>query len=337
MIVRRPSALSPHTTGSLFGRRFQNPNPDFRQPTALGVLRWLGRRLVLGEGLPSFATLDSHPPFPGTEPQRDVCVEYANRFPTSFTWVGHSTFLVQIDGLSVLTDPVWSPRVFPGIGPHRLLPPGLPLTRLPPIDAVLISHDHYDHLDLRTLEALGPGPLYCVPSGLRSLLLERGLERIQEFSWWDFLEWGPLRIGCVPAQHFSVRGILDRGRTLWAGWVIEGTKHRVYFAGDTGFFAGQFEEIRRVCGPPDAAILPIGAYRPAWLMRPVHMDPVEAILATRILGAPWLIPCHWGTFRLSAEPADEPVRFLRQEISRGSLTGSNAWIPSPGVTRHLAA
>jgi L-ascorbate metabolism protein UlaG (beta-lactamase superfamily) len=336
MPKKRESSLSPQTEPSLFGRRFRNPNPAFQNPTPLKVARWLAKETARRRGFPSFGILKSPGSLAEARADRDADLLRENRSLTSFTWVGHSSFLIQVDGLNILTDPVWSGRLVPGIGPQRFHAPGLAFEALPSIDLVVISHDHYDHLDLRTLRRLGPVPLYCVPIGLKSLLRRKGLDRVEEFSWWDSLRLASLTIRCVPAQHFSVRGVLDRDRTLWAGWSIEGSQQKVYFGGDTGFYQRQFEEIAQVCGPLHVAILPVGAYRPEWLMQPVHMGPLEAILALRILGARWFIPCHWGTFRLSEEPLEEPIHLLRQAMEKGDLQDTEVWIPSPGLTRYLA-
>ena len=337
MSDKRQPSVSPRTEPLLSGRRFRNPNPAFQDPTPLKVAKWIFLQIARRRSFPSFGILNSLNPAPEVDADpADAHFLKENRSMTSFTWVGRSTFLIQLEGLNILTDPVWSRRVFPGIGPRRFHSPGLALGALPPIDLVLISHDHYDHLDLRTLARLGPRPLFCVPLGLKSLLQRKGMARVEEFRWWSSLQSAPLTIRCVPAQHFSVRGLQGRDKTLWAGWSIEGRRHRIYFGGDTGFYERQFEEIKQVCGPLQVVILPVGAYRPEWLMGPVHMGPLEAIRAARILGARWFIPCHWGTFQLSEEPLEEPAQLIRQATERGDLQGTQVWVPCPGVTRFMA-
>jgi N-acyl-phosphatidylethanolamine-hydrolysing phospholipase D len=233
------------------------------------------------------------------------------------TWVGHSTFLLQIGGLNVLTDPIWSERAspLPWVGPRRVVPPGVPFDHLPGIDLVLLSHDHYDHLDDLTvcrLEARYPGALWVVPLGLSTFLRRRGVHEIVELDWWQETHRDPLVIGCTPAQHFSGRVPWSRDRTLWCGWTVAGGGRRLYFAGDTGYHPAFFEVGERF-GPFDAVLMPVGAYAPRWVMQAVHMNPEEAVRAfadvsqgTPSGGPSSLIPMHWGTFKLTDEPLDEP-------------------------------
>lgn len=235
----------------------------------------------------------------------------------TLTWVGHSTFLIQIGGVNVLTDPIWSERAspLPGVGPRRVVPPGIPFEHLPSIDIVLQSHDHYDHLDDLTvcrLEARYPGAQWVVPLGLGTFLRRRGVHEITELDWWQDLHWGPLIIGSTPAQHFSGRTPWRRDRTLWCGWTVAAGDRRLYFAGDTGYHP-EFSLVGRRFGPFDAVLMPVGAYEPRWVMQPVHMNPEEAVRAFAEVeqGAPsadrsCLVPMHWGTFKLTDEPLDEP-------------------------------
>jgi N-acyl-phosphatidylethanolamine-hydrolysing phospholipase D len=235
----------------------------------------------------------------------------------TLTWVGHSTFLIQIGGVNVLTDPMWSERAspLPGVGPRRVVPPGIPFEHLPSIDIVLQSHDHYDHLDDLTvcrLEARYPGAQWVVPLGLGTFLRRRGVHEITELDWWQDMHWGPLIIGCTPAQHFSGRTPWRRDRTLWCGWTVAAGKRRLYFAGDTGYHP-EFSLVGERFGPFDAVLMPVGAYAPRWVMQSVHMNPEEAVRAFAEVeqGAPsadrsCLVPMHWGTFKLTDEPLDEP-------------------------------
>jgi N-acyl-phosphatidylethanolamine-hydrolysing phospholipase D len=235
----------------------------------------------------------------------------------TLTWVGHSTFLIQIGGVNVLTDPIWSERSspLPWIGPKRFVPPGIPFDHLPLIDVVLQSHDHYDHLDDLTvcrLEARNPGAMWVVPTGLGSFLRRRGVHKITELQWWEVTRWGPLTIGCTPAKHFSGRTPWGRDRTLWCGWSVAAGARRVYFAGDTGYHP-EFSAIGKRFGPFEVMLLPIGAYEPRWAMETVHMNPEEAVRAFQEIqhGATadelaCLVPMHWGTFKLTDEPLDEP-------------------------------
>ena len=206
------------------------------------------------------------------------------------TWVGHSTVLLQLGDRNILTDPVWSDRASPVQwgGPARWVRPGLDFDDLPPIDLVLLSHNHYDHFDNRTIRRLArrhPDARWAVPLGLGPEVRRRGAKQVEEFNWWDTRRFGGLIIGCTPAQHFSARTFWDRNRTLWAGWTVrraDGQTGGVYFAGDTGYFPG-FGEIGRRFGPFDLALVPIGAYEPRWFMKPVHMNPEEAVEAVREL------------------------------------------------------
>jgi L-ascorbate metabolism protein UlaG (beta-lactamase superfamily) len=258
-----------------------------------------------------------------------------NRSITTITWIGHSSFLIQIDGINLLTDPVLSDRIFRGVGPRRFIAPGLASTTLPGIDLICISHNHYDHLDLPTIRALGNKPQYLVPLGVETLLARQGIDHVHALSWWEHMEFGPIRIHSVPAQHFSVRGLFDHNKTLWTGWLIEGTHHRIYFAGDTGFFEPQFREIKNRFRPIHVAILPIGASQPSWLMQPVHLNPFEAVEALKLLEAEVMVPCHWGTFKLSEEGLRDPLDDLCRAAELRNLSPEALWIPEPGKIRRL--
>jgi len=241
----------------------------------------------------------------------------------TITWVGHATFLLQLGGLNLLTDPIWTAHAspVPGVGPRRRVPPGIRFDDLPPIDLVLQSHDHYDHLDDRTvcwLEARNPGARWLVPLGLTAWLRRRGVHEIAELDWWEEVAHGPLTLGCTPAQHFSGRTPWGRNRTLWCGWSVRTTTRRLFMAGDTGYHP-VFGDIGRRFGPFDVALVPIGAYDPRWFMRPVHMDPEEAVQAARDLGAPRFIPMHWGTFKLTDEPLNEPPQRARSAWAAAGL------------------
>jgi N-acyl-phosphatidylethanolamine-hydrolysing phospholipase D len=227
------------------------------------------------------------------------------------TWIGHSSFLIQVQGLNILTDPVFSSWIspLPFIGPKRQSPPGIRFEDLPRIDAVLISHNHFDHLDKPTIKRLGSGPRYFVPLGLRPWLGRLGLDRVSELDWWQtsFIE--DVLVHCVPAQHFSGRGLFSFNQVLWAGWVIETKAGAVYFAGDTGY-SPHFKEIAARLGPIRLSLLPIGAYRPRWIMQTMHLDPADAVRAHLDLGSAQSIGMHWGTFKQTDEPLAEPPIYL---------------------------
>lgn len=248
-------------------------------------------------------------------------------------WFGHSTVLLEVDGHRVLTDPVWSERVSPSsqIGPRRMHPVPIEVAQLPKLDAVVISHDHYDHLDahtVRELVRLQDAP-FVVPLGVGSHLRAWGVprHRIIELDWWQDATVGELTLGCMPARHFSGRG-LSRNVTLWASWVLKGPRHSVFFGGDTGF-TEKFGDVGAKYGPFDLTLLPIGAYSDHW--PDVHMTPEEAIRTHCLLNetpsSGVLLPIHWATFNLAFHPWAEPiVRFMREK----EVHGVRAVVPMPG-------
>lgn len=252
------------------------------------------------------------------------------------SWFGHSTALVEIDGYRVLTDPVWSDRCSPSdvVGPQRLHPP-IQLEGLPAVDAVVISHDHYDHLDIDTIRALARtqrSPFF-VPLGVGAHLRRWGIpeHRIVELDWHQSATVDELTVVCVPARHFSGR-FLDRNTTLWASWVFRGPTHRAYFGGDTGY-TKSFAQIGADHGPFDLTLLPIGAYNTAW--PDVHMNPEEALRAhLDVTDGGLLVPIHWGTFRLAPHPWAEPVERL---LAAAEPEQVNVAVPVPGQRIDLAA
>jgi L-ascorbate metabolism protein UlaG (beta-lactamase superfamily) len=230
------------------------------------------------------------------------------------TFINQSTFLLQVDGLNLLTDPVYSERVGPWNlgGPRRVRPPGVPLEALPPIHCVLLSHNHYDHLDLPTLKRLSRLWAPLIVTGLRNsaLLSRHGLQRVIELDWWQTHWVSPsLQVTYVPAQHFSCRSLHDRDRALWGGFLAEASRCRIYFAGDTGY-AAHFKEIGRRFGPIDLALMPIGAYQPRWFMHKAHMNPDEAVRAHLDVRARLSLAMHFGTFRITDEGIDDPIHAL---------------------------
>jgi L-ascorbate metabolism protein UlaG (beta-lactamase superfamily) len=230
------------------------------------------------------------------------------------TWINHASMLIQMDGVNILTDPIWSERCSPVsfVGPRRHRAPGLRFLDLPPIDVVLVSHNHYDHMDVPTLRKLASARIVA-PLGNRALLGRYGISS-RDLDWWQPL---PLSrnvvVTAVPAQHFSARALSDRNAALWGGYVITGPSGSVYFAGDTGW-GEHFEQIRERFGSPRVALLPIGAYLPRWFMKPAHISPDEAVEAHAVLGATTTIPMHFGTFRLGDDGYEEPLRDLRSAL-----------------------
>jgi L-ascorbate metabolism protein UlaG (beta-lactamase superfamily) len=255
------------------------------------------------------------------------------------TFVNHSTVLLQLDGVNVLTDPVWSDRVGPvsWAGAKRHRPPGIRFEDLPPIDVVLVSHNHYDHFDLPTLARLvaRDRPRILVGLGNRDLLVEHGIGAAAvELDWWDSREVRGLTFTAVPASHWSNRGLADRRKTLWCGYAIEGAAGRVVFAGDTGY-GPHFAEIRERLGPPRLALLPIGAYRPRWFMERYHMNPADALLAHRDLAAGTSVGIHFGTFSLADDGEDEPAAELRRLLDEAGADAPRFWALENGEGRDV--
>jgi N-acyl-phosphatidylethanolamine-hydrolysing phospholipase D len=256
----------------------------------------------------------------------------------SLTWLGHATFLIHLAGRTILTDPFLSEHAspVPPLGPRRFAPPGLAASQLPPIDLLLLSHNHYDHLDLPTIEALGrrSGTVAIVPLGLGRYFSERGYERVREVDWGDETSLGPLRIRPLPAIHFSKRTLFDRNQTLWAGYAIEGGGRRIYFAGDTAY-GPIFREMAVQEAPFDLALLPIGAYEPRKLMRATHATPEEAVQIGREFRAHRLVAMHWGTIQLTDEPPFEPPLRFRTAAREAGYGEGDAWVMAIGETRAI--
>jgi L-ascorbate metabolism protein UlaG (beta-lactamase superfamily) len=231
------------------------------------------------------------------------------------TFVNHSTFLVQTAGLNLLTDPIWRERCSPVqfAGPKRHRPPGLRFEDLPPIDAVLVSHNHYDHMDVATLRKLRGVRVYA-PLGSAALLARNRVWNSVDMDWWDSVHIDDdVTLTCVPSQHFCARGLSDRNATLWSGFVISTPHGQIYFAGDTGWGA-HFEQIHERFGAMRLAMLPIGSYLPRWFMKPAHIDPAEAVDAHFVLRAKTSIAIHYGTFALGDDGAEEPLDDLRNAL-----------------------
>jgi N-acyl-phosphatidylethanolamine-hydrolysing phospholipase D len=252
------------------------------------------------------------------------------------TWIGHSTLLVQLDGVNFLTDPHWGSRSGPfggTVGVGRYTPPGMAFDDLPRIDFVVISHDHYDHLDEPTVRRLAQkfDPLFIVPKGIKAWLADRDITRAVELDWGESVVVKGLTVVCTPAQHGGGRSAIDQGRRLWSSWAVLGSK-RFYFGGDTGYYR-HFQQIGDALGPFDLAALPIGSYTPREIAKPVHISPEEAIQAAIDLHAAHFVGVHWGTFALAREPYNEPPQRLAAEIERRHLDPAVAWVLKPGETR----
>lgn len=324
----RPIPASDHFDG----RRFFNPDHPSTDRSLIDVARWK----LQGGAIPWPKAV----PAPQMVPDRTVEGLHV-------TFVGHATALIQAGGLNILTDPVWSERASPVrfAGPRRICRPGIAFHDLPQIDIILVSHNHYDHLDIATLRQLHRRfrPLMVTPLG-NGAIIRRAIPgaRVEELDWHEGTSIGEgARVDVVPAYHWSGRGLADRRRALWGGFMLRTPQGRVYFAGDTGYGSGDiFRAIRARYGAPDIALIPIGCYAPGWFMAAQHTDPEEAVEIMRDMDARLAIGIHWGVFQLSDEAWDEPARRLEQALhARGVAPGrfragtpGDVFQPQPATT-----
>ena len=312
------------------GWHFYNPAEMGPETSPVDLVRWLANRKP-GPWRPWTDTASGPPP-----PQR------VSRGELRATFVGHSTILIQMDGLNILCDPHWSERASPlsGFGPRRHRAPGLRFEDLPPIDLVLQSHDHYDHLDAPTLRRIAAAwhPNFIVPLGVRSRLVSNsvaGGAEATELDWWQLVAMSPdVRITAVPARHWSGRIFFDRNRTLWCGYVIEGPSGAVFFAGDTAY-GPHFLEIKKRFPHIRLAFLPIGSFEPRWFMQSAHMSPADAIRAHEDLGAKTSIGIHFGTFQLADDGEDEPVSELQRLLDSAAEPKPDFYTLAPGEGRTI--
>ena len=246
-------------------------------------------------------------------------------------WVGHSTFLIKKNGITILTDPVFSDRASPfkNIGPKRLIPPAIPLKQLPEIDFITISHNHYDHLDIRSLKdlyLLNSNTIFLVPAGDKKLLERQKIENVYEYEWWEGYLSDELKITFTPVQHWSKRGLFDRNKSLWGGWFFEFDDFSIFHAGDTGY-SEDFKSTRIKLGSPKYAFIPIGAYDPEWFMAESHVNPEDAVQIMLDLGAENSFGMHWATFKLTDEDTLEPRERLDAEVKNKKINSFIAPIP----------
>ena len=266
------------------------------------------------------------------------------------TWVGHATMLVQADGLNILTDPVFSNRASPVqfAGPPRAQPPGLSIAQLPPIDVVLISHNHYDHLDIDTVKALAnvapSATLFIVPLGLKVWFKNIGITNVKELDWWESVTVKGVEFNLTPVQHWSARGLGDRSQTLWGGWAVFGPDMHWYFSGDTGYSQDFTDTQKRFAsrqttalgGGFDIALIAVGAYEPRWFMKEQHVNPAEAVQIHKDLKAKRSVGVHWGTFELTDEPLDQPPKDLAMALTAANISDVEFFLLAIGQTRLIA-
>lgn len=287
-------------------RGFQNPEPiEIKQSD---ILKWRQERAV---------KKNPHPPKGGYDEFKNLWWQKADFKATdddAVWWLGHSTLLFKVGKQTILTDPVFSHRISPitFAGPTRHTPAATTVQDLPNIDVVVISHDHYDHLDLPSIKALikrFPNIEFLVPLGLRLLIKQQITHNITEMDWWDNKQIRDSLFTFVPARHWSARGLLDKNFSLWGGWMIRNNNRNLYFMGDTGY-STHLHEINRRLGDIDFAAIPIGAYAPRWMMQAQHIDPAQALQLHQELHCKRSLAIHWGAFELADEPLDEPPALL---------------------------
>lgn len=299
------------------GKKFINPDNAGTHHYGEVLKWWLGGNNRGVWHTYSKEDITSHPAPPSS----------TNNTEYRITFVNHATFLIQLPNHNILTDPVWSFRASPyqWIGPKRQRPPGIDFEDLPPIDTVLLSHNHYDHLDIETVKHLKDNfdPKFIVPLGVERYLHSQGIDNTIRMDWWDKYGLGNNTIlTTVPARHFSGRGLFDRNKTLWCGYVIENPIGNIYFAGDTGY-GGFFKEVSRQFNQIDTSLLPIGAYKPRWFMEAIHMSPEEAVKAHLDLQSKKSIAMHYGTFPMADDGMFEPIDDLKKARRKYKVPASN--------------
>ena len=249
-------------------------------------------------------------------------------------WIGHATYLINKDGLTILTDPVFSERASPlsFAGPKRLIPPAIPIDKLPKIDVITVSHNHYDHLDLRSLKKIyeaNPNAIFLVPKGDKRILESGSIENVKEFLWWEEMEINESKFTFTPVQHWSARSITDRNESLWGGWFMKLKTETIYHAGDTGY-SNDFIETKKRLGSPSLSFIPIGAYAPRWFMKTNHVNPPEAIQVALDLESERNFGMHWGTFQLTDEEIMEPPELLKQSLKELGFSEEFFRVLKPG-------
>lgn len=289
------------------GKIFFNPGDDQGPKSFFTVLKW------------KFTSSPAEWP-KKIDPPYSQTIPVASSEKLIVTFVNHSSFLIQVDGLNILTDPVWSKRASPFsfAGPSRVHPPGIEFDKLPKIDLVLISHNHYDHMDSETIKMLEEkfSPKFVVPLANIEKMKSFGAKTIVELDWWDVFDLTPeLKVTLAPAKHWSARTLNDKREALWGSFMIDSKKEKIYFGGDSGY-GPHFAEIRKRLGTPTLSLLPIGAYEPRWFMKGMHMNPEEAVLAHIDLESKLSLGMHFGTFQLTDEAIDTPEKDLSMALDK---------------------
>jgi N-acyl-phosphatidylethanolamine-hydrolysing phospholipase D len=324
---------------------FKNNYLDSVSKSGRDFMRWQVERLQAG--------LPKPPQTPTPVVTADLAFIHANAKPAAMqpaiTWVGHASMLVQASGLNVLTDPVFSGRASPVqlVGPKRAQPPGLTIAQLPPIDVVLISHNHYDHLDKDSVQALAEraqgATLFIVPLGVKAWFESLGIINVKELDWWDSVSVKEVEFHFTPVQHWSARGMGDRSQTLWGGWAVLGADFHWYFSGDTGY-SQDFSDTQKHFatrqspaqgGGFDIALIAVGAYEPRWFMKEQHVNPAEAVQIHQDLKAKRSVGVHWGTFELTDEPLDQPPKDLAAARLAAGVQEEDFFLLAIGETRKL--
>ena len=299
--------------------RFKNTNEEAAGKSFRDFLKW-----TFTNKKPELVAIDSS----------DEWKELDSGSTDYMVWIGHATYLINKDNLTILTDPVFSKRASPirFAGPKRLIPPAIPIDKLPKIDVITVSHNHYDHLDLRSLKKIykaNPNAIFLVPKGDKRRLERRGIENAIEFLWWEEIEIKGSKFTFTPVQHWSARGIADRNKSLWGGWFMNLKTETIYHAGDTGY-SKDFIETKKRLGSPSISLIPVGAYAPRWFMKTNHVNPPEAIQIAIDLESERNFGMHWGTFQLTDEEILEPPKLLKESLRDQGLPDNFFNILRPG-------
>ncbi len=312
------------------GDGFQNPYVEKRKR---GFFEYLKMRYFSSEEFADYGS-NAHK-VPRMEP--DLGAIQTPPDALQVTWIGHATMLIQYKGVNILTDPIFSDRASPVsfLGPRRYNPPALRIEDLPPIDYIVISHGHYDHLDLKTVQRIGSGTKWLVPLGLKKWFVRAGInaENVMEFDWWDRSRFENITITATPAQHWSSRSLWDRNKSLWASWLLQVGDQTIWYSGDTGYNPYQFKEIGEKFSTVNLALISIGAYEPRWFMKDMHINPDEAVQIHLDIKSAHSIAVQWGTFQLTAEPIDDPPVKLKEALVKRGIPSEEFELLKIGETK----